>query len=44
MLRLIDVAPDDLFAELFRQSSFGSLSMGGSIAEGARVVASAITA
>ena len=43
MLRLMDVRSDDLFAELFTEQLGSRFGTGGSIAEGARVVASAIT-
>ena len=43
MLRLMDVRSDDLFAELLSEQLGSRFGTGGSIAAGARVVASAIT-
>jgi serine-type D-Ala-D-Ala carboxypeptidase/endopeptidase (penicillin-binding protein 4) len=43
MLRLMDVRSDDLFAELFTEQLGSRFGTGGSIAAGARVIASAIT-
>jgi serine-type D-Ala-D-Ala carboxypeptidase/endopeptidase (penicillin-binding protein 4) len=43
MLRLMDVRSDDLFAELFTKQLGSRFGTGGSIAAGARVIASAIT-
>jgi D-alanyl-D-alanine carboxypeptidase/D-alanyl-D-alanine-endopeptidase (penicillin-binding protein 4) len=43
MLRLMDVRSDDLFAELFAEQLGSQFGTGGSIAAGARVIASAIT-
>jgi D-alanyl-D-alanine carboxypeptidase/D-alanyl-D-alanine-endopeptidase (penicillin-binding protein 4) len=44
LLRLMDVRSDDLFAEMLTQQLGARFGDGGSIAAGARVVASAITA
>lgn len=43
MLRLMDVRSDDLFAELFTEQLGSRFGTGGSIAAGARVIASTIT-
>jgi D-alanyl-D-alanine carboxypeptidase/D-alanyl-D-alanine-endopeptidase (penicillin-binding protein 4) len=43
MLRLMDVRSDDLFAELFTKLLGSRFGTGGSIAQGARVIAGAIT-